>query len=130
MKDASSFGLEALGKAGEFTVEVLSRSADVWLLSVESPGWCFAFDLADTGKVAELAGFLGSHAGRTEFAELAIGSFGVSAVSVVKDDEFPDSFFMRAAGDGLLVEFTLVGEAATDLGAAVAEAAAEFNAGA
>ena len=128
MVQANSYGLAALGKSGAFTVEVLDRRDGGWLLSVESPAWCFDFALAGPGAVGELAAFFGSHAGREAFAELVVGSFGGTVVRVVKDDEFPDRFFIRAAGGGSLVEFTLVGGAAQEFAAPVAEAAAEFGA--
>ena len=128
MEQADSYGLAAPGTAGAFTVEVLSRPDGGWLLSVESPAWCFDFALAHPGSVGELAAFLRSHAGREEFAELLVGSLGGVAVRAVKDDEFADRFFLRAAGSGSLVEFTLVGGASHEFAAAVAAAAAEFGA--
>jgi len=128
VEQADSFGLAALGKAGAFTVEVLSRPDGGWLLSIESPTWCFDFALAGPATVGELAAFFRMHAGRTGFSELVIGSFGGSHVRVVKDDEFADRFFLRAAGGGMLVEFTLVDPAAQEFAAALAKAAAEFGA--
>lgn len=128
MDQADSFGLTALGKAGTFTVEVLYHPNEGWLLSVESPAWCFEFALAHRGAVGELATFLHSHAGREQFAELVVGSIGGIVVRVVKDDEFADRFFLRAAGVAWLVEFTLVGGAAQEFMAAVADAATEFDA--
>jgi hypothetical protein len=127
VEQADSFGVAALGKAGTFTVEALSQPHGGWLLSVESPAWCFDFALACPAAVGELAAFLRSHAGRIGFAELAVGSFGGACVRVVKDDEFADRFFLRAAGGGSLVEFILAGPAAQEFAAAVAEAAAEFG---
>jgi hypothetical protein len=130
VEQADSYGLAAPGTAGAFTVEVLSRPDGGWLLSVESPAWCFDFALAHPDTVGALAAFLRAHAGRAEFAELVVGSLGAMAVRVVKDDEFEDRFFIRAAGGGPLVEFTLVGGAAHEFTAAVAVAAAEFGAAA
>ena len=128
MGDDANVGLAASGKGGGFTVEVLSRPAGGWSLSVESPAWCVEFELAAPGTVGELAAFLRSHAGRAGFAELAVGTLGGLTVRVVKDDEFADRFFLRAAGGGLLVEFTLADGIECDFAQAVAEAAAEFDA--
>jgi hypothetical protein len=127
MEHNGNFGLAALGKAGGFTVEILSRPDSGWSVAIESPGWCFEFEITRPGMIAALAAFLCSHNGRTEFADLVVGVFGEIPVRVVKDDEGSDRFFLRAAGDGSLVEFTLVGEATLALAAAVAEAAAEFE---
>ncbi|HEX4608601.1 MAG TPA: hypothetical protein VH092_10395 [Urbifossiella sp.] len=128
MEQTGNFGLAALGRVGAFTLEVLSRPEGGWALSVESPAWCFEFPLAGPAVVGELDAFFRSYAGRSEFSELVIGSFGVAVVKVVKDDEYADRFYLRAAGDGLLTEFTLVGLMAQEFAAAVAEAAAEFEA--
>ena len=127
MEKANSFSLAALGKAGEFTVEVLRRPDVGLLLSIESSEWCFAFNINGLCAVAELAAFLHLYAGREEFAELTIGSFGGASVRVVKDNECVERFFLRAAGLGLLVEFTLVGGLMREFAVAVAEAAAEFG---
>ncbi len=127
--DIPSFGLAALGKAGAFTVEVLSRPDGGWLLSVASPDWCFDFALTSPVAVGELAAFFRLHTGQTGFSELVIGSFDGAVVRMVKDDEFADRFFLRAVGVGSLVEFTLAGAAAQEFAAAVAEAAAEFGVG-
>jgi hypothetical protein len=123
-----NFGLAASGRGGRFSVEVLSRPAGGWSLSVQSPAWCVEFEVASPGTVGELAAFLRSHAGRAEFAELVIGMLGGLTVRMVKDDEFGDRFFLRAAGGGWLVEFTLAGGIEGDFAQAVAEAAAEFDA--
>ncbi|MEX1094858.1 MAG: hypothetical protein WED34_02355 [Planctomycetales bacterium] len=74
-----------------------------------------------------MAVFLGSNAGRTVFAKLLVGSFGTTDVFVIKDDEFADRFFIRAAGGGSLVEFTLVGEVALEFAASLEDAAAELK---
>jgi hypothetical protein len=121
-------GLAALGRAGAFTVEVFSRPDGSWSLSVESPGWCFEFPLAGRAVVGELAAFLRSYAGTPRFAEILVGTLGGADVRVVKDDEFVDRFFIRAAHTGSLVEFTLAGQSAVEFVEAVAGAAAEFGA--
>lgn len=130
MVETEHFGLAASGRAGPFNVEVLeaiSRPNGGWFLSVESSAWCFEFELSGPGAVGELAVFLGSNAGRTVFAKLLVGSFGTTDVFVIKDDEFADRFFIRAAGGGSLVEFTLVGEVALEFAASLEDAAAELK---
>src|SRR5262245_48203230 len=104
------FGVAALGVQGIFTVEVLEGPPDRWWLCIDSPVWCFNFELARPAGVRQLSEFLGKHLDQAGFAELAIGSFHGAVVWMVKDDEFPDRFFLRAGGGGPLVEFTLAGE--------------------
>ncbi len=123
-----NYCLAALGKAGAFTVEVLRRSDGGWMLSIESPAWCFVFELTGPGTVSELAAFLQTRAGRAEFAELAVGSFGGAVVRIIQDDEFMDRLFLRTTGEGALVDFTLTGGAVNEFTTAVREAAAEFDA--
>jgi hypothetical protein len=128
MEHAGSFGLTALGTAGAFTVEVLSRPEGGWSLSVNTAAWCFEFPLIGPAAVGELAQFLRAHASNKRFVELTIGMFNGVAVRVVKDEEFADRFFIRSAGVGSLVEFSLVGQAAREFAEAAAEAAADFGA--
>ena len=127
MEDSNNFGLSALGIAGDLSVEVLSRPDGGWLLSIESTTWCFVFELSGPNAIGELAEFLQTYAGRAEFAEMAIGTFGGAVVRVVKDSEFEDRFFIRATCTGPMVEFTLVGNAAKDFVSAVVEVATEFG---
>lgn len=127
MSEGTSLSLVALGKAGAITIEVDRRPDDGLLLTVEAPAWCLRFDLVGPGAVAELAEFLRAHSGKAEFAEFVVGSLAGMAVWVIKDDEFADRLFLRAAGDGALVDFTLSGETASDFAAAVTKAAAEVE---
>src|SRR5262245_11408794 len=101
-----------MGKAGAISVEVNRQCNGGWSLSIEAPEWCLAFDVAGPGSVAKLAEFLREHAGRAEYAEFAVGSLAGMAVRVVHDDESGDRLFLRAAGGGALVDFTLTGEIA------------------
>ncbi len=127
VEDSNSYGLSASGMAGDFTVEVLSLPEGGGLLCIESPTWCFHFELSGPSAVGELAEFLQTYADRAEFAEMAIGTFGGAVVRVVKDSEFEDRFFIRATCTGPMVEFTLVGNAAKDFVSAVIEVATEFG---
>ena len=128
VEDSNSYGLSASGMAGDFTVEVLSLPDGGGLFCIQSPTWCFDFELSDPSAVGELAEFLQTYADRAEFAEMAIGSFGGASVRMVKDNEFEDRFFIRATCTGPMVEFTLVGNAAKDFVSAVVEVTAEFGA--
>jgi hypothetical protein len=127
VEDANSYGLAATGKAGDFTVEVLNGSEGRWWLSIASPAWCFDFELANRTVVSELGVFLRRYTGRTEFADLVLGSFGGWSVRIIKCDEFEDRLFLCAGGDGSLVDFTLVGPATQDFATAVQQAAEELD---
>ena len=127
MENVGECGVAALGSDGGFTLEVLSRTAGGWLLSIESPGWCFAFDIAGPTAVSDLDKFLRSSSGQTEFAELAVGSLGGVAVRFIKDDEFSDRLFIRVANGGFIVEFTIAGTTAVEFTNAVSAVVADLN---
>jgi len=127
VEDADHYSCEAFGKAGNFTVEVLSKSDGKLLLSIESPAWDFCFELVSPATVGVLAAFLRRYNGRAEFAELVIGSFCGAAVEIVKDDEFVDRLLLRALGGDRLVYFTMVGSATDDFVSAVLQTADEFG---
>jgi hypothetical protein len=57
-----------------------------------------------------------------------VGSFLGTPVLLVKDDESPDRFFLRAFAGGQLVEFTLAGESSRSFSAAAAQAVVEWQA--
>lgn len=42
------------------------------------------------------------------YAVRKLGTFGGLVVEIVKDDEFPDRFFLKVLGDHQLIEQTLV----------------------
>lgn len=119
--------LEALGRSGPVTVEVLAGPGGR-VLSVDSPAWSLDFRLP-AGGLAVLAEFLRAHAGRAAFAECVVGSFLGRPVRLIQDDEFADRLWLRVSDDGQLADFPLLGDAALGFAAAVAEAAGEAEAG-
>jgi hypothetical protein len=125
MADAASWVTEAVGRAGQVLVEVLS-SESVLVLSIETPGWSLTFRLPDNG-VATAAAFLRVHAGRAEFAECVAGSLFGFPVWLLNDDEFDDRLWLRVYGDGQLADFPLVGETAGWFAAAIAEVAEDME---
>jgi hypothetical protein len=66
--------------------------------------------------------FLRDLSGSNQFSKLVVGSFVGAPVVLVKDDEFPDRFWLRAAREHQLVDFTLVGSDAADLIVALSQA--------
>jgi len=121
MADEAAWALEAVGRAGQVTVEVLA-GAEGRVLSIDTPGWALDFRLPDEG-VAQLATFLRAHAGRAEYAECVAGAFLGHPVRLVNDCEFTDRLWLRVCGEGQLDEFPLIGEVAKWFGAAVAKVA-------
>lgn len=121
MGTEDSWGLETSASVGQVTIEILA-GADRRVLSIDTPGWSFAF-LLPNGGVAHVAEFLRLNAGRAEFAKCLAGSFHGYAVWLINDSEYADRLWLRISENGQLADFPLVGEIAQCFGAAVAEVA-------
>jgi hypothetical protein len=121
-REAQHYGVAAIGSAGRFTVEILETTdnPNARLMSIEAGGWSLCFALAERGT-AQVLSFLRVHAGRVVFSELAIGSFLGAPVILIKDDEFPDRFYLRVFANGHLLEFVLTADALTEFTEAVAQ---------
>jgi len=118
------YGAAAIGRAGQFEVEIdeCLDGDDPLLMSIGTRGWQFRFALAERSAASRLFTFLREQTGRLQFSELLVGSFQGSRVLLIKDDEFPDRFFLRAIGDDVLADFTLLGDDVRDFAAAVSQA--------
>ena len=121
MADAATWALEAVGRAGQVTVEVMA-GAGGRVLSIDAPGWALDFRLP-VGGVAHVAAFLRTNAGRAEFAECVAGSFLGCPVWLINDAEFSDRLWLRVFSDGQLANFPLIGEVAGWFVTAFAEVA-------
>ena len=121
-REAQHYGVAAIGSAGRFTVEILETTDNpaTRLMSIEAGGWSLCFALAERGDAQALS-FLREHAGQAVFSELVIGSFLGAPVVLIKDDEFPDRFYLRAFANGHLLEFVLTADALTEFTDAVAQ---------
>ena len=122
-REVQHYGVAAIGSAGRFTVEIIETTDNpaARLMSIEAGGWSLCFALVERGD-AQVLSFIREHTGRVVFSELAIGSFLGAPVVLIKDDEFPDRFYLRAYADGHLLEFVLVADALTEFTDAVAQA--------
>src|SRR5688572_12124337 len=98
----------AVGKTSRFDVEIDAAVDDSDIqMSIGTRSWTFRFALSARDDVARILSFLREHTGRLKFSELAVGSFHGVPVRLIKDDEFADRFWIRAYGDGVMVEFVL-----------------------
>ena len=123
------YGLAALGKTSRFVLEideVLDESNDTQM-SIGTRSWTFRFALSARNDVARMLSFLREHTGRLEFSEIVVGSFHDAPVRLVKDDEFADRFWIRAYGDGPMVEFVLAADDLTEFTDAVAQAVQDLQ---
>jgi hypothetical protein len=124
-----NYGLAGLGCTNRFDVEIdeaLDEPGDT-LMSIHARSWSFQFGLAAREEVARMLSFLREHAGRLMFAELGVGSFHGAPVSLVKDDEFGDRFYLKAFGSGHLLSFVIAGDDLAEFTDAVAQAVEDLQ---
>jgi hypothetical protein len=118
------YGAAAAGSTARFDVEIdeaLDDASDLQI-SITARDWSFRFALSSRSDVTKALEFLREHTGRCVFSEISIGSFQGVPVLLVKDCEFADRFWLRGAGDGQLVEFTLAGDNLVEFTRVVAQA--------
>ena len=77
--------------------------------------------------VARILSFLREHTGLLVFSELVVGSFHGAPVRLIKDHEFADRFWIRAFGDGDMVEFVLAADDLNEFTDAVAQAVQDLQ---
>jgi hypothetical protein len=117
------YGVAAVGSTSRFDVEIdeaLDDESDMQM-STSTRSWTFRFALSAREDVARILSFLRQHTGRLEFSELVVGSFHDAPVRLIKDNEFADRFWLRAYGDGPMVEFVLAADDLTEFTDAVAQ---------
>jgi len=112
------YGLVAIGRAGHLTVEVLENRAASRLLSIEADRWAFSFALGEHDP----AKILTHLQGHSTSSELTVGEFCGVPVTLIRDDEFSDRYFLRAFRDGDLLEFVLAADDLAQFRDALAQA--------
>src|SRR6185295_15547012 len=118
------YGAAAVGGTRRFDVEIDEAHDDPndVQMSVTAHSWSFRFRLSARADVPRMLSFLREHTGSLAFSELVVGSFHGASVLLVKDREFADRFWLRAHGDGQMVEFVLAADDLTEFTDAVAQA--------
>lgn len=123
-----TWSLARCGSRGKISVEIdkALSGPERWQLTVECPTWYFRFEISGVQAVAGWLAFLQEHHGETQWAEQSIGTFLRRKVWIIKDDEYPDRFFLsvRAAQ---MVSFTLVDPEVQDLIEALSQALADVE---
>lgn len=139
---AADYGLLAYGAAPRWTVaidEVLDKESE-WSLQIEGPSMYLACALTDPtviGRIVHLfRGQLradaasGENRGNAANDEVAIGAFGPAVVSLVRDDEISERWFIIVGPqEGAAVRWTLGKEDAAMLLMAFEQALHELPAG-
>ena len=118
------YGAAAVGGTSRFDVEIdeAHDDPDNVQMSITTRGWSFRFGLSTRADVPRMLLFLRKHTGSLVFSEVAVGSFRGASVFLVKDREFADRFWLRAHGDGQMVEFVPAADDLAQFTDAVAQA--------
>lgn len=111
-----TWSLAACGVCGQITIDVdeALSGPERWQLTIECSTWYFRFDISGVQAVADWLAFLQEHHGKMQGAERSIGTFLRRKVWIIKDDEFPDRFFLSVRAVQM-VSFTLVDPEVQDL---------------
>jgi hypothetical protein len=116
-----SFGLLAVGSSGPWQIDLdeTLEGPDRWFAQIEGPSVTFNFEIAAPGLVCKMIRFVEPRSASADTATsaasngedtLALGKDKKSPVTLVKDDEFPDRFFLLIGPpDRPLANFTLAG---------------------
>ena len=113
------YGLAAIGKAGQFTVEVLETSAASYLMAIEAGSWSLSFALSSEDDLKKILTHL---RGNCKSSKLSAGLFLGAPVILIKDDEFSERYFLGASKDGHVLDVVLAADGLAQFTGAVARA--------
>ena len=76
-------------------------------MTIDHPGIYLRFMIDGPQSVHDFLAFLRGHLNKREYAELKLGAAGTAVVSIIKDDEFPNRYFLCVLSDDGAVRYTL-----------------------
>ncbi|MCP3957760.1 MAG: hypothetical protein GY719_07895 [bacterium] len=108
----TEWGLAAVGQSGAVQVDVDESCSEParWELSIDQPQIYLRFEIPGPHVVGELLAFLQRHWGQSSADELRLGAIGDAKVSIIKDDEFADRFFLCVASENGALQYSLRSE--------------------
>lgn len=89
-------------KIDEPTVE-----SDKWEMSIDHPQIYLRYKIDGPQIVHDFLLFMRSNLDKSKYTELKLGTLGSAVVSIIKDDEFPNRFFLCILSDDGTVRYTL-----------------------
>jgi hypothetical protein len=107
--ESLSLGLAANGSAGPWYVDVDETTAGPqrWFVQVEGPSVDLSFEIASPAAVEDALNFLQ----RGSDPSLPLGGSRQAPVNLIRDDEYPDRFFVVVGtSPEPVVRFTLTGD--------------------
>ena len=126
-----TFGLLANGSSGSWTIDIdeALSGAERWWARIEGPSISLRFEIPSLDVVGKIARFLGkysvtakrpSNGSPKRSGALFLGGNKLIPVSLVKDDEYDDRFFLvLGPTDGLTVRFAFAGTEVSELAEAL-----------
>ncbi len=120
-----NWGCAAVGRSGGVSVDANQTTLGEtrWELDLGFPEFRLRFAIPSPDTVSRLHDFLATG----DADELVIGMIASAPLTIIRDNEFDDRFFlMTSAADGAL-HWTIAGATLSDLIAALADAVSDLN---
>jgi hypothetical protein len=127
----AAIGLTAIGSSGpwEIAIDQTVSGPDRWFAQIEGPSVYLRFEIPSLETIDQAISLLASHgktgsnAAGVHDGTLAVGSNRSMRVSLLRDDEFSDRYFLVIEPkSGLVVRFTLAGDDLTHIVDALCQA--------
>ncbi len=125
----TNWGLAAIGRCADVSIDVdeAVSGPERWQMSIDLPQFQFRFTIPAPAIVGGFCDFLQQQLNHKTTGELPLGTLGNADVSIIKDDEFMDRFFLLAAADGGAVRHTLTGDVVINLIVALRQVASDLD---
>jgi hypothetical protein len=127
---AEKVGLLANGSAGawDVAVDTATSGTERWFLQIEGPSIYFYFELASLNVVEKMAQFLEEEpTAPASNGNIVAGKDRHLPVSLVRDEEFDDRFFLVVGSPAKpVVQFTISGSTRTQLAEALRQAESDL----
>ncbi len=126
--DKIQWGCLAVGRSGRAEVAVdETLCGNRWEMAVEFPQSYVRFAIPSPSVPIQLCDFLRCHRNKDTTGEQDLGSVGSANVSIIKDDEHLDRFFICVLADNGAVRLPIAGEDVADLMIALEQANADLE---
>ena len=126
-------GALAIGSHGAWQIDIdEALSCEQWWMQIEGPSVCLYFEIPSTEIVGKMARFLAARTSKSKRSangsakkggNLLLGVTEVARVSLVKDDEFDDRYFLVIGPtEALTIHWTIAGKDVAEIAVALRRA--------
>ncbi|MGA2499069.1 MAG: hypothetical protein ABSH20_15110 [Tepidisphaeraceae bacterium] len=114
--DEQVWGLVALGRAGQVELSIDESDSDptTYVMTISLPLIELRFTIQDPHAALEFSRFLSEYANRQVFTKQQIGNSSGMPLELIKDSEFSDRFYLRAAAIGM-IDVSIIDPVTNDL---------------